>query len=178
VLVIPVRIHLVQSLMHPRLQCTFTEAHVRALWPEVNEIWRPASIRFDIVSVSTLHALDVAPKRWLVRDRNWVKSALPLEKLHADAIDVCFVNEMGPNGFYYGEPVVVSETPSVFRVRNGARQPVARVTSHELGHALTLQHRKPNSALMASASTGIELNDTEIKEARAAAVKWLDFLRP
>jgi hypothetical protein len=177
-IVIPVRVHLMQSMSNTRLQSTFSEHDVRAFWPEVNAIWQPARIRFEILTIRPLEALSPPPKRLFQRDRNWVKSAIPMEKLHADALDVCLVHEMGPNGFFYDEPVVVSETPDVFRVRHGARQPVARVTAHELGHVLTLQHRKPNSALLASGSTGVDLNDSEIQQARAAALRWLAHFQP
>ena len=171
-IVIPVRIHLLQSARYPALQSTIAEPAIRSVWTEVDSIWSAARIRFEIRSIETLTALDVPPKRWLQRDRNWVKSAIPTEKLHGDALDLCFVHEMGPNGFYYGEPVVVSETPSAYKVRGGASDRVARVIAHELGHALTLQHRDPKTALMASGSTGIDLTEREIQSARKAAEQW------
>lgn len=176
-IVIPVRIHLLQSARHPNLRSRIDEPTIRSLWTEVDSIWSAARIRFEIRSIDTLIALDVPPKRWLQRDRNWVKSAVPMDKLHGDSLDLCFVHEMGPNGFYYGEPVVVSETPSSYKVRGGARDRVARVVAHELGHALTLQHRDPKTALMASGSTGTDLNEREIQSARKAAEQWLASLR-
>ena len=176
-LVIPVRIHLLQSSQYPVLQSAITEPTIRSLWAEVDSIWSIARIRFEIRSIASLTALNVPPKRLFQRDRNWVKSAIPMTKLHGDALDLCFVHEMGPNGFYYGEPVVVSETPSAYKVRGGASDRVARVIAHELGHALTLQHRDPKTALMASGSTGIDLNEREIQSARAAAEQWLSSFR-
>lgn len=170
---IPVRVHLMQSSRHPTLQTTLAEANVRALWSEVNSIWAPASIRFDILSVDSIAALDVQPQRWLQRDRTWVKSAIPPDKLSGDAINVCFVRDMGPNGFYYGGPVVVSEASKSYQIRGGAEHAVARVAAHELGHALTLLHRTPKSGLMASGSSGIILIPAEIKQARAAAAQWI-----
>lgn len=175
VITIPVQVHLMRSSIHPWLQSTITETEVRTLWSEVNSIWSPAGIRFEISAVKPLDALPVPPRKWLQRDRNWVKSAIPMDKLHAQALDLCFIHEMGPNGFYYDEPVVVSETPGSYHVRGGATNRIARVIAHEFGHALTLQHRDPKTALMASNSTGITLNASEIAAAREAAAKWAAF---
>ena len=53
--------------------------------------------------------------------------------------------------------------------------PLPRVSSHELGHAFTLEHRQSVTNLMASGTTGTWLNDAEIKQARDAARKkpWI-----
>lgn len=170
---LPVRVHLVRSDTHPRLQATFDETTIRALFVEVNAIWAPAGIRFEIEAVGTLQALEAPPKKWFERDRNWVKAALPSHSFSPTAIDVCFVREMGPNGFFYGEPVVVSETPDFTKVKGGAKNPVARVTAHELGHVLFLQHRQDHTNLMASARNGVSLNNQEIKDARKRAAEIL-----
>lgn len=176
-IVIPVRIHLVQSSRYPSLHALMTETTIRSLWTEVDSIWSAARVRFVIESVEPLISIDVPAKRWLQRDRNWVRSAIPASKLHGDALDLCFIHEMGPNGFYYGEPVVVSETPAAYKVSGGAENRVARVIAHELGHAMTLQHRDPKTALMAPGSTGIKLDEKEILSARTAAEQWLASFR-
>lgn len=170
---LPIRVHLVRSGTHPRLQATFDETRIRALFVEVNAIWSPAGIHFEIEAVGTLQALDVPPKKWLERDRNWVKAALPSHSFSPTAIDICFVREMGPNGFFYGEPVVVSETPEFTKVKDGAENPVARVAAHELGHVLFLQHRQDHINLMASGRNGVSLNNQEIKDARKRALEIL-----
>jgi hypothetical protein len=56
-----------------------------------------------------------------VRDRNWVKAAILARKFSKMAIDVCFVCEMGSNGFFYGKPVVMCENPEFTEVRGGAK---------------------------------------------------------
>lgn len=168
-----VRVHLMQSAVHLKLQTTLGEAGVRALFVEVNTIWSQAGIRFELEGVDALQALDVAPKKWLQRDRDWVKSALPQAHFSATAIDVCFVRQMGPNGFFYGEPVVVSETPEFTKVKGGADNAVARVTAHELGHVLWLKHREDKTNLMASGKNGISLNHEEIQAARQRAMQIL-----
>lgn len=170
---LPVRVHLVQSGIHPRLQTTFNETNIRILFTEVNAIWAPAGIRFEIDEVKRLEALVVPPKKWFERDRNWVKAAIPADSFNPNAIDVCFVKEMGPNGFFYGEPVVVCETPEFTKVKDGADNAVARVAAHELGHVLFLQHRQDHTNLMASGRNGVSLNNQEIKDARARALQIL-----
>ncbi len=168
-----VRVHLMQSVANPRLQTTLTEKEVRAIFDEVNVIWSQAGIRFELEAVGSLQALDVAPKRWYIKDRNWVKAAIPTNHLSPVAIDVCFVKDMGPNGFFYGEPVVVCENPEFHKVSGGSVNPVARVTAHELGHVLFLQHLQERTNLMASGKNGVTLNQQEIKDARKRALEIL-----
>jgi len=172
-LTLSVRAHLMQSVLHPRLQTSLNEAAVRSLFNEVNAIWAQAGIRFQLEAVDAVQALDIVPKRWYQRDRDWVKSAIPTQHFSPTAIDVCFVRDMGPNGFFYGEPVVVCETPEFTKVRGGASNPVARVIAHELGHVLFLQHRQDHTNLMASGRNGVSLNAQEIRDARQRALQIL-----
>ena len=171
-----VRVHLMQSITNPRLQTTLTENEARAIFDEVNDIWAQAGIRFELEAIDSLQALDLASKRWYIKDRDWVKKAIPTDQFSPTAIDMCFVKDMGPNGFFYGEPVVVCENPEFHKVSGGAANPVARVTAHELGHVLFLQHRQERTNLMASGKNGISLNAQEIKDARKRALEILGQL--
>ena len=166
-----IRVHLMRSVANPRLQTTLTDAEVRAILDEVNIIWSPAAIRFELESVKPLQALETAPKRWFIKDRNWVKAAIPTQQFSPTAIDVCFVKDMGPNGFFYGEPVVVCQNPEYHKVSGGSANAVARVTAHELGHVLFLQHRQERTNLMASGKNGVALNQQEIRDARKRALE-------
>lgn len=168
-----VRVHLMQSAANPRLQTTLTEKEVRFIFDEVNVIWSQAGIRFELEGVGLLQAREIPAKRWYIKDRDWVKAAIPTAQFSPTAIDVCFVKEMGPNGFFYGEPVVVCEKPEFNKVTGGTDNIVARVTAHELGHVLFLQHRQERTNLMASAKNGFELNGQEIKDARKRALEIL-----
>jgi len=170
-LTLRVRVHLMKSAVNPRLQTTLTETEVRAIFDEVNVIWAQAGIRFELQGIDSLQALDLAPKRWFIKDRNWVKAAIPTNQFSLTAIDVCFVKDMGPNGFFYGEPVVVCEKPEFYKVTGGTDNIVARVTAHELGHVLFLQHRQERTNLMASAKNGVSLNRQEVKDARKRALE-------
>jgi hypothetical protein len=166
-----VRAHLMRSVANPRLQTTLTDKEVRAIFNEVNAIWSPAAIRFELEAIDTLQALEIAPKRWFIKDRDWVKAAIPTQQFSATAIDVCFVKDMGPNGFFYGEPVVVCQNPEFHKVSGGTANIVARVTAHELGHVLFLQHRQEHTNLMASGKNGVSLNSQEIRDARKRALE-------
>jgi len=170
-LTLRVRVHLMKSAVNPRLQTTLTETEVRAIFDEVNVIWAQAGIRFELQGIDSLQALDLAPKRWFIKDRHWVKAAIPTNQFSLTAIDVCFVKDMGPNGFFYGEPVVVCEKPEFYKVTGGTDNIVARVTAHELGHVLFLQHRQERTNLMASAKNGVSLNRQEVKDARKRALE-------
>lgn len=166
-----VRVHLMRSAANPRLQTTLTEQDVRAIFDEVNVIWSQAGIRFELEAIGSLQAINSAPKRWYIKDRDWVKAAIPTDQFSPAAIDVCFVKDMGPNGFFYGEPVVVCENPEFHKVSGGADSIVARVTAHELGHVLFLQHRQERTNLMASGKNGVSLNPQEVRDARKRALE-------
>lgn len=172
-LTLRVHVHLMQSVANPRLQTSLTEKQVRAIFDEVNAIWSQAGIRFEVEAVGSLQAIEVPAKRWYIKDRDWVKTAIPTAQFSPTAIDVCFVKDMGPNGFFYGEPVVVCEKPEFNKVAGGTDNIVARVTAHELGHVLFLQHRQERTNLMASAKNGTSLNRQEIKDARKRALEIL-----
>jgi hypothetical protein len=87
-------------------------------------------------------------------------------------LHVYYVHKLPVNGVYMGEDyAVVQETARLHEVEGGIDEPVPRVTSHELGHAVGLPHRQDRTNLMASGTTGTLLNEAEVKVAREKALK-------
>lgn len=173
VITLPVRVHLVQSEATPAMHTTLTEADIRRILGKVNSIWAQAGIQFEIESIGPTRAIPLPPESRMKPEFDRVKAMIPKERLSADAIDVCYVKDVRPNGFYYGEPIVVKDTAALKTVPGGLDEPLPRVTSHELGHALGLSHRQDTTNLMQSGTTGFSLNEPEITTARANAQKRL-----
>jgi len=173
VITLTVRVHLVQSETVPAMQTTLVDADIRRIFGKVNTIWAQAGIQFEIESLGPTRALELTPEMRLKPEMERVKSMIPKDRLSADAIDVCYVKEVRPNGFYYGEPIVVKDTASLKEVPGGLDEPLPRVTAHEIGHALGLRHRQDTTNLMASGTTGFSLNEAEIATAREKAQKRL-----
>lgn len=169
VLVVPVRVHLMQSVAQPKMHTTLIEVDVQRIFSKVNRIWSQAGISFEIESVHKTQAIEVLPEAKFDSQHDRVKATIPKESLSPAAVDVCYVKEIQPNGFYYGEPVVVKDTATLTEVPGGMDEPIPRVTAHELGHALGLKHRQDTTNVMTSRTSGFSLNEAEIRRARSRA---------
>ena len=168
-LTLPVRVHLVQSDTMPAMHTTLVESDIRRIFGKVNMVWAQAGIQFEIESIVPTKAIPPKPEMQTKPEFDRVHAMIPKERLSPTALNVCYVKEVKPNGFYYGEPVVVKDTASLREVKGGLDEPLPRVTSHEIGHALGLKHRQDTTNLMASGTTGFSLNDAEIAIAREKA---------
>ncbi|MCB1209045.1 MAG: matrixin family metalloprotease [Verrucomicrobiales bacterium] len=173
VLTLPIRVHLMQSEANPAMHTTLVEADVRRIVEKVNRIWSQAGIQFEIESIQATQAIALQPSLRLKPEFDRVKAMVPKESLSAAAIDIAYVKTVTPNGFYYGEPIVVKDTAKLREVEGGLDEPLPRVTSHEIGHALGLKHRQNETNLMQSGTTGFSLNDEEITIARQKALERL-----
>ena len=173
VLTLPVRVHLMQSETMPAMHTTLVEPDIRRIFGKVNKVWSQAGIQFEIESIGPTTAVPAPPEMRLKPEFDRVHSMIPKQRLSALAIDVCYVKEVRPNGFYYGEPIVVKDTAKLQEVAGGLDEPLPRVTSHEIGHALGLKHRQDKTNLMQSGTTGFSLNEAEIAAARATAAEYL-----
>jgi hypothetical protein len=172
-IVVLVRVHLVRSEQEARLQTTLTDADVQRIFGKVNKVWSQAGIRFELESVGDTRALaGVSPSDG--DQERWVVAALPKERLLQHGINVCYVKELRPNGIWTSGLVLVKDTARLREVTGGLDEPLPRVTSHELGHALGLVHRQEVTNLMASGTTGFSLNDEEVQTARATAIAKFD----
>jgi hypothetical protein len=167
-LVIPLRIHLLQASNLPAVHTTLTTADVQRVLGKVNGIWAPAGIRFEVESLLSTRALAVASTNTRP-DSRWLLTVLPPESRASNAFNVYYVKQMQPNGYWAGGVAFVKDTASLRAVEGGIDEPLPRVTAHELGHALGLNHRQDVTNLMASGTTGTALNAEEIHAARARA---------
>ncbi len=105
-------------------------------------------------------------------DSRLYKALIPPRTRDYEGFRVYYIHQFDVNGIYYGNrESMVKETARLRKVPGGIDEPLPRVTSHELGHGLTLPHRQDNTNLMASGTTGTTLNEAEIAQARTAAKK-------
>jgi hypothetical protein len=105
-------------------------------------------------------------------DSRLYKALIPPRTRDFVGFRVYYIHQFDVNGIYYGNrEAMVKETARLRQVPGGIDEPLPRVTSHELGHGLTLPHRQDNTNLMASGTTGTTFNEAEIAQARTAAKK-------
>jgi len=96
------------------------------------------------------------------------------ERLLKNELNIFYVKELTPSGYYSNDLIFVKGTAKLSEAPGGVDEPLQRVTSHELGHALGLPHRQDVANLMASGKTGFLLNAMEIETARATAQAKLE----
>jgi len=167
--IIPVRIHLVHSDQDAAFTTTLTEVDIQRIMGKVNTIWAQANIRFAIESIGKTTALK-PPSDSHSAMFGSVVAAMPKDRLLEKGINIFYVKELTPNGFYSNGLIFVKDTARLTEVPGGLDEPIPRVTAHEIGHALSLQHRQEETNLMASGKSGFSLNEAEITATRVAAV--------
>ncbi len=171
---LPVRVHLMQSTATPAMHTTLTEADITRIFGKVNTVWAAAGIQFEIESIVTTAAVLPAKEQLLqLSELDKISAMVPRDKLSGDALNVCYIKTAPPNGFYDGRLMVVKDTAALKEVSGGLDEPLPRVTSHEIGHALGLEHRQDSTNLMQSGTTGFSLNPAEIAIARKTAGELL-----
>jgi len=170
--IVPVRVHLLRSRQDDALQCRLEPKDVDRIFEKANRIWNRAGIFLRVESTVVEDA--VVPKDFngMVSGLHEFKHTRPEATLEEGMLHVYFVHRLPTNGVYQGRDCIfVKDTASLREVKGGVDEPIPRVTSHEIGHAMGLQHRQDSINLMASGTTGWSLNDDEVRSVREWAGK-------
>jgi hypothetical protein len=179
-LLVPLRVHLLSAPAAPEIGTTLTKEDVARILEKINRVWSQAGVHFFLESLVEEEAAnqDAYAHRETqngVEDK-WILQLRPKSSMSDGLFHIYYVKQMRNNGIYFPEAIFVKDTASLRAVEGGIDEPLPRVTSHELGHALALAHRQSNTNLMASGTTGTSLNAAEITRARAAAsgLSWIE----
>lgn len=169
---VPVCVHLMKSTQAKEMETKLDSGAVIAILEKANEVWKSAGIRFDSQAIKPSTILELKEEGPVQSETGRIKAMIPKDDLSTTSLDLCFVREMTPNGFFYGEPVVVKETAKLKDVTGGREEHLGRVVAHELGHAMGLQHHEDSSNLMYPGIKGLKLTAAQIAIAREQARKW------
>jgi len=177
-LTLPVRVHQVTSDSSPELTSQLTEEEIATVFEGVNRVWGQARIVWEIESIveeDLSHVGSLESLREGMGIGQAIAAVLPRENLTHDLWHVFFVRDMGAvPGFY------ASSLPAVIQSEIDPFGGVAfdggliRILSHELGHALGLQHvpcPPPGNLMAANCQRGdrTRLANFQIDDARAVA---------
>lgn len=177
-LLAPLRIHLLSAREVPPWNTTLTEPDIARILGKLNGIWAQAGIHFHLESLVREEALNQENHEELRHQRglDWALSLRPSASRASNVFHIYYLKRFPVNGVYLGPAMFVQDTASLRPVEGGIDEPLPRVSSHELGHALSLTHRQDVTNLMASGTTGAWLSEAEIAQARAAAKRrnWIE----
>ena len=169
-LVVPVRVHLLRSKEEDALNCRLQEKDVRRVFGKVNRIWNKAGVAFHVESIVDEPA--VKPEGFDPSEPTMqgYRKARPEASRAEGLIHVYYVHLLPTNGVFMGrDSIFVKDTAALREVKGGVDEPLPRVSSHEIGHAMGLPHRQDTINLLASGTTGWSVNDAEIEKVRAWA---------
>ncbi len=175
--VVPVRIHLLHSAEASAVNTRLKANDIARITRKANDIWHAAGFHLWVESVVEEKAANAEARKDDVALT--LDSMLPLRPsgTRADGMfHVYYVSAMSVNGVYMArDAIFVQDMAGLREVPGGIDEPLPRVTSHELGHAMGLPHRQDRTNLMASGTTGISLNEAEIEKVRHTtdAIRWI-----
>jgi len=177
-LVAPIHVHRLVTKGELNLTTTLEKKDLDRIYAKVNRIWGHAGIHFPIQTLTT----EAAPTPEIYRQNHqkrqlgWMLALRPKTSRSTNQFHIYYLKRFLANGVYIGpDGMFVKDTARLRPTEGGVDEPIPRVTSHELGHALTLQHRQNVTNLLSSGTSGWALNEKEIKQARNAAQKnpWI-----
>ncbi len=177
--VVPLHVHVLKAEGMEDIDCVLSDADLDRIVAKVNQVWRPAGVYFREASrrretAAGLEAYRALRERLGEREMplGRYRRLVPRETLTDDGLHVYYVHRLPVNGVYLGQRVaMVQETAALREVAGGIDEPLPRVTSHEIGHALGLPHRQDRTNLMASGTTGTSLNEAEVEKAHGDAAE-------
>lgn len=180
---LPLRVHLLRAKKAADLHTDLQEADARRIVGKINGIWRQAGIQFFPEAIL---AEEAAGQEFLAtlgpnRSEAHLRLVRPPASRSDQMVHLYYVGAMRPNGICLQgsyELLFVKESSRLNPVPGGIDEPLPRVSAHEIGHALNLDHRQDRVNLMASGTTGTSLNGAEIHTARQAAEGFSWHLKP
>jgi hypothetical protein len=177
-LVAPVRVHLLSASNGPAIHTTLTTSDVERILKKMNGVWSQAGISFWLESLVREESLNqgYTARMGLPDDLRGLLSLRPEASRATNLFHLYYVKRFSANGVYLGEAMFVKDSAKLETVPGGIDEPLPRVSSHELGHALSLQHHTNRHHLMYRGTTGTNLDAVEIRQARAAAQEfhWIE----
>lgn len=173
-LIAPVRVHLMSAKGVPDWETTLSEKDLARVLTKANRVWSQAGVYFYIESLVREEAVnqDLSSELKSQTDLRWLLRLCPDSSKSERQFHLYYIKRMPVNGIYFREAIFVKDTASLRNVEGGIDEPLPRVSSHELGHALSLPHRQATTNLMASGTTGTRLNQQEVEQARKAAQRF------
>lgn len=180
---LPLRVHLLRSKTVPELNCRLQETDIQRILGKINGIWKQAAVQFYAESILEEEPGGQELYQGLGANRNegHLRLIRPRASLSDTTFHLYYLSQMRPNGICLNrsyQMLFVKDTAALNKVEGGIDEPLPRVSAHEIGHALDLEHRQDTFNLMASGTTGTGLNEAEIATSRAAAQKLAWCLKP
>jgi hypothetical protein len=176
-LILPLHIHILTAADHPEIDCKLSDGDIDRIVGKMNKVWSVGGIAFRIASLNreaavNLDEFDKQKDRIAAGALGVYRLLAPPATRDLPGLHIYFIHAFAVNGVYLGGNICfVQETARLRKVNGGIDEPIPRVSSHELGHALSLVHRQATFNLMASGTTGTILNEMEVAHSRATAKK-------